>query len=263
MNKIFSLALPALLALSLVARPTLAQPKTLTASEVLEAAAQKYAGFYEFEGNCSIIVNGESAIEGEPPRQMVSSANSKVSFVHGQTLNVSGDNNFGGKFEATVTPDAASIAMVGADGKKTTLLDKKGADAGASAEFLGGLTGVSGGGGAVLPALLLGADSLNPLRAKGVVEMQAAQNLGETACYVVTITNAERKSVTTLWIEQDKLLLRRMEFMMGPATTPAMTSAQFSPEMLAQNPALKDIKVPATTINYSYQILIFATQNAQ
>lgn len=266
MNKIFSLAVPALLALSLVSRPAVAQPKTLTATEVLEASAKKYAGFYQFEGNCSILIDGESAIEGEAAQQILGTANSAISFVNGRNLKVSGGSGFGGSVEALSTPDSATITLVGIDGKKTTLYTKNAPDAGSSDEFLASLTGVSGGSGAVLPALLLSDGALNSLRAPGKAEMQTAQNLGQTPCYVVTKTDAENNSVTTFWIEQDKLLLRRMETVFGPRTTPAMTATtegMFTPEQLAQNPVLKDIKIPAMTTFYSRHLLVFATKVAQ
>ena len=52
----------------------------LTAAQVLEAGAKRYAGLYQLQATCSIIINGEVAVEGQAPQQFVSSANSKVSF---------------------------------------------------------------------------------------------------------------------------------------------------------------------------------------
>ena len=245
-----------MLALSLVARPIAAQEKTLTAQQVLDAAAQKYAGFYEFQGTCSILLDGESSIEGEPPTHLVSSANSAIKFVNGQTLTVTGDNGFGSKFEALSTPTAASISIVDGNGKKTPLVQQGALDEKNTEGFLAGLTGVSGGGGATLPALLLSDSALNPLRAAGKVELQPMRNFGTTPCYVLTRTNDEAKSVTTMWIEQSSFLLRRLEVEFGETKAPELTPAD-----LAKYPQLKDM--PKITTHYVNHTLIFATQLAK
>lgn len=274
MNKLFSLAVPALLALSLsvVSRPATAQPQTLSAQQVLDAAAQKYAGFSQYKGTCSILLEGESAMAGGPAQQIVGSANSTVEFERGKSLEVKGTNNFGGTFEALSTPASTTISATTDGGaaapawklvKRTVLFQKDRLDKATTGQFLGGLMGVSGGGGAALPALLMDDNSLNAFRAKGEVALQPMQNLGTTPCYIVTKTDQEHKSLTTMWIEKDSFLLRRLQTEIGPMTTPAMTSAQFPPEMLAQNPALKDIKIPAMTSSYNNRLLVFTTQVAK
>lgn len=257
MNKIFVFALPALLALSLVARPVVAQTKPLTAAEVLEAAAQKYANFKQFQGTTSILVDGESSVEGEPPSHLVASANSRVDFVRAQSLEVTGDSGFVGTFEAFSTPASTTIEVVGKDGKKTPLFVKAALDREGTAEFMGGLTGVSGGGGATLPALLLSKDGdLNPLRPTGVLALLPERNLGLTPCYVVTRTDAEIRSASTFWIEKDSFLLRRLEIETGEQKSP-----EFTAEILAQYPQLKDM--PAIRTHYVNHTLIFATQLAK
>ena len=258
MNKIFSLALPALLALSLtlVARPAVAAPQTLTAQQVLDAAAQKYAGFSQYQGTCSILIDGESAIEGEPSQHLVSSANSVVDFERDKSLKVTGDSGFGGKFEALSTPASTTITVNGAGDKKMTLFQKDTLNKAETDEFLAGLTGVSGGGGATLPAMLLSDNTLNPLHAKGVVALLPTRSLGTTPCYIVTKTDAENKSVRTFWIEKDSFLLRRLEIEMGEMKSPAPTK-----EILEKYPQLKNM--PAITTHYTNHILVFATQLAE
>ena len=270
MNKLFPFALPALLALTLAFRPAVAAPQALSAQQVLDAAAQKYAGFSQYQGACSILLEGESAIDGGAPQQIVGSANSIVTFERGESLDVTGSNNFGGTFEAVSTPDLTTISVTGADAspvwkltKRTVIFQKDKLDKATTDQFLAGLMGVSGGGGATLPALLMGDNSLNPLRAKSEIALQPERNLGTTPCYIVTETDNARKSVTTLWIEKDSFLLRRIQSEIGPTTTPAMTGAQLPPEMLKENPALKDMKVPAMSSSYNNRLLVFTTQVAK
>lgn len=258
MNKLFSLALPALLALSLLmsSRPAVAAPQTLSAQEVLDAAAQKYAGFTQYQGTCSILIDGAASIEGEPAQHSVSSANSTVAFERDKSLKVTGTNSFGGTFEALSTPTSTTITASGAGDKKMTLFQKTTLNKEEMSEFLGGLTGISGGGGATLPALLLSDSEINPLRAKGVAALLPMRNLGATPCYIVTKTNEEYKAVRTFWIEKDSFLLRRLDIEMGETKSPKLTA-----EVLAKYPQLKDM--PAITTQYTNHILIFATQSAE
>lgn len=258
MNKLFSLAIPALLALSMSAtsRPAVAAPQTLSAQQVLDVAAQKYAGFTQYQGTCSILVDGEASIEGEPAQHTVSSANSTVTFERGQSLKVTGSTGFGGTFEALSTPTSTTITVSGAGDKKLTLFQKATLDKAETDEFLAGLTGISVGGGATLPAMLLSDSSLNPLRAAGVAALLSMQNLGTTSCYIVTKNNEENKVVRTFWIEKDSFLLRRLEIEMGETKSPKLTE-----EMIAKYPQLKDM--PAITTRYTHHILAFATQLAQ
>ena len=257
MNKIFAFAVPALLALSLISRPAVAQPTTLSAQEVLDASAQKYAGFARYEGTCSTLLDGESSADGDAPLHLVSSANSVTVFERDKSLEITGDNGFGGKFEAYSTLTSTTIEVFGENGKKVTLFEQTAPDTNASVEFLAGLTGISGGGGATLAALLLSKDEdLNPLRAKGIVALLPVRNLGTKTCYIVTKTDEENKKVETFWIEKDSFLLRRLEVEMGETKSPELTA-----EDLEKYPQL--MNMPDITTHYSKHISVFATKVAR
>ena len=258
MKNLFAFALPALLALSLLSRPSVAQPAAMTAQGVLDAAAQTYADFREYKGTCAALIDGAASTDGAPPQQIVSSATSRFAFERGKNLKVIGDTMFGGSYTALSTPTQSSIDIVPDKGETTRLFDKTVADEDAMTEFLASITGISGNSGYMTPAALLTDGELNPFRAQGILELLPEQNLGTTPCYVVRQTDEERKSVSTLWIEKESFLLRRFEQDMGATKTPELTEAD-----LEKYPQLKGMKMPSVMMLYTKRLLVFSNEVAR
>ncbi len=257
MKFLFSFALPALLALSLFARPSAAQPAMLSAREVLDAAAQTYAALEIYQGTCSVVNDSAySTSESVATTHAVSSATAKISFQRDRKLNVTGNSPMGGSFDATTTPAGSIIEVTASRGQAIRIYDVTGEKAANREEFIASMTGISGGTGLTIPAALITDGELNPFRGAGTLSAPEVRDLGATACYVVKQTDEERKSVHTFWIEKSSFLLRRLETEMGTIIAPKMTA-----EEIKEYPQLAEM--PQMTVLYTNTLMVFSNETAR
>ncbi len=266
MNRFLPLVLPALLALSLFARPSAAQPlqpAELSASDVLEKSRQTYAAFKTYKGTCSVVTDVVLAVGDGEPTQEVSSAVASFEFERRKRLSVQGVDAGGQPFKAQWTPSETWLEMMSRRGEGTALLKEAKfkreiiEDDGVlspQVALFASMSGFTRGVGSDIPAALMTTTgdyfTVFATSNKETVEFLPAQQLGVVPCYIVQVTTPESDIVRTFWIEQKSFLLRRLTREMGE-------------QIYDDTPKIDGVKEPVMRVAYSLSQYVFATSEAK
>ena len=230
----------------------------MTAAQVLEKSRQTYAAFSSYKGSCSVVSDLVIAQDDDAPQQEVSSASAQIEFERGQRLSVTGVDTGGSPFKAQWTPNETWLEQVVGRGPnnskpgetKREIIKYDGVLQPIDA-LLGGLSGVTGGVGSMIPAALQDHIWSNPFPGpKRQLKLLPARNLGNVPCYVVEATLPTLNSIRTYTIEQKTFLLRRMTEEIGERRFDDM-------------PKVDGVEEPILRVAYSLNQYVFATTEAK